>query len=107
MQSILSFMEIEKNMTNEEKIKNAEAESSKESSPIETKESGVDFFIVAIGASAGGLEALQEFYKNTPEYTGVAFIVIQHLSPDYKSLMDELLSRYTRLPIHKVTDGTK
>ncbi|MFP4449071.1 MAG: CheR family methyltransferase [Bacteroidales bacterium] len=100
-------MEIEKNMTNEEKIKNAEAESSKESSPIETKESGVDFFIVAIGASAGGLEALQEFYKNTPEYTGVAFIVIQHLSPDYKSLMDELLSRYTRLPIHKVTDGTK
>ncbi len=62
-------------------------------------------YIVGIGASAGGLEALQEFFKAMPEKTGLAFVVIQHLSPDYKSLMDELLARYTRLRIVKVEDG--
>ena len=61
--------------------------------------------IVAIGASAGGLEALQEFFKNMPLNTGLAFVVIQHLSPDYKSLMDELLARYTQIPIKIITDG--
>lgn len=61
--------------------------------------------IVAIGASAGGLEALQEFFKNMPLKTGLSFVVIQHLSPDYKSLMDELLARYTQIPIKIITDG--
>lgn len=61
--------------------------------------------IVAIGASAGGLEALQDFFKNLPLKTGMAFVVIQHLSPDYKSLMDELLARYTQIPIKIITDG--
>jgi len=61
--------------------------------------------IVAIGASAGGLEALQEFFKNMPLKTGLSFVVIQHLSPDYKSLMDELLARYTNIPIKIITDG--
>jgi Chemotaxis response regulator containing a CheY-like receiver domain and a methylesterase domain len=61
--------------------------------------------IVAIGASAGGLEALQEFFKNMPLNTGLSFVVIQHLSPDYKSLMDELLARYTQIPIKIITDG--
>jgi len=61
--------------------------------------------IVAIGASAGGLEALQEFFKNMPLNTGLSFVVIQHLSPDYKSFMDELLARYTQIPIKIITDG--
>lgn len=61
--------------------------------------------IVAIGASVGGLEALQEFFKNMPLNTGLSFVVIQHLSPDYKSLMDELLARYTQIPIKIITDG--
>jgi len=55
--------------------------------------------IVGIGASAGGLEALELFFKGLPDNTGLAFVVIQHLSPDYKSLMDELLARYTHMPI--------
>ncbi|MBU0936642.1 MAG: hypothetical protein KKC64_13570, partial [Spirochaetes bacterium] len=42
--------------------------------------------VVGIGASAGGLEALQDFFKNLPVHTGLAFVVIQHLSPDYRSL---------------------
>lgn len=62
-------------------------------------------YIAAIGASAGGLEALQEFFKVVPLDSGIGFVVIQHLSPDYKSLMDELLARYTKLPIRKAMDN--
>lgn len=61
--------------------------------------------VVGVGASAGGLEALQDFFKNVPLDTGLAFVVIQHLSPDYRSLMDELLARETSIPIHIATDG--
>ncbi|MEM6404608.1 MAG: chemotaxis protein CheB, partial [Cyanobacteria bacterium P01_D01_bin.116] len=50
-----------------------------------------DFFVVGIGASAGGLRALEEFFANMPADSGAAFVVIQHLSPDFKSLMKELL----------------
>ena len=58
--------------------------------------------IVGIGASAGGLEALERFFQQLPEHTGMAYAVVQHLSPDFKSLMDELLARWTRMPIHLV-----
>lgn len=60
---------------------------------------------VAIGASAGGLEALERFFKAMPADSGMTFIIIQHLSPDFKSLMDELLARQTRMPIHLATNG--
>ncbi|MEM7699284.1 MAG: chemotaxis protein CheB, partial [Verrucomicrobiota bacterium] len=42
--------------------------------------------LVAIGASAGGLEAIQSFFAEIPNDTGMAFVVVQHLSPDFKSL---------------------
>ena len=61
--------------------------------------------IVGIGASAGGLEALERFFDNVPAATGAAYVVVQHLSPDFKSLMDELLARHTKLPIKLVEDG--
>ena len=61
--------------------------------------------IVAIGASAGGLEALKAFFEAVPDDTSAAFVVVQHLSPDYKSMMGELLKRSTRLPIVEVADG--
>ena len=57
------------------------------------------FHIIGIGTSAGGLEALEQFFSNCPTETGLAFVIIQHLSPDYKSLMTELLSRHTRMKI--------
>ncbi len=63
------------------------------------------FSIVGLGASAGGLEALEEFFDNMSPRSGLAFVVIQHLSPDFKSLMDELLSRHTSIAIHRVEDG--
>ena len=55
--------------------------------------------IVGIGASAGGLEALEEFFDHCPENTGLSFIVVQHLSPDHKSLMKELLTRHTKMKV--------
>lgn len=48
---------------------------------------------------------MQEFFSAVPQKTGIGFVVIQHLSPDYKSLMDELLARYTKLRILKAEDG--
>ncbi|MBF0232484.1 MAG: hypothetical protein HQK65_05520, partial [Desulfamplus sp.] len=60
---------------------------------------------VGVGASAGGLEAIEDFFTNMPVESGLAFIVIQHLSPDYKSLMVELLSKKTAIPVHRATDG--
>jgi two-component system, chemotaxis family, CheB/CheR fusion protein len=63
------------------------------------------FYIVGVGASAGGLEALEKFFDNMRPDSGMAFVVIQHLSPDFKSLMDELLRRHTALAIHRVEDG--
>ncbi|WP_347861155.1 CheR family methyltransferase [Salimicrobium sp. PL1-032A] len=60
---------------------------------------------VGIGASAGGLESLERFFKTMPNDTGLTFIIIQHLSPDFESHMDDLLSRYTSMDIHVAEDG--
>lgn len=64
-----------------------------------------DLFVVAIGASAGGLEALEKFFSTCPADTGMAFVVVQHLSPDHKSMMSDLLARYTKMPIKVVEHG--
>lgn len=61
--------------------------------------------VVAIGASAGGLEPLEQFIEAMPAETGLAFVVIQHLSPDFRSMMDELLTRHSSMEIHRVEDG--
>ena len=60
---------------------------------------------VVIGASAGGLEAIETFFKHMPTGNGCAFIVVQHLSPDYKSLMAELLSKRTAMPVCRAEEG--
>jgi two-component system, chemotaxis family, CheB/CheR fusion protein len=64
-------------------------------------------YYVGIGASAGGLEAIDEFFTHMPPDSGLGFIVIQHLSPDYKSLMVELLSKKTSMPVHRAEDGMR
>ena len=63
--------------------------------------------IVAIGASAGGLEALEQFFEAVPEDTGVAYVVVQHLSPDFPSMMNEILGRQSAIPVHTAEPGTK
>ena len=66
-----------------------------------------DVPLVAIGASAGGLEPLEQFFDAVDDDPGVAFVVVQHLSPDYRSMMNELLSRRSNLPILHIKDGMK
>ena len=61
--------------------------------------------IVGIGASAGGLEALDLVFRNMPICTGMVFVVVQHLSPDFKSHMDQLLGRVTDMEVQVVDDG--
>lgn len=61
--------------------------------------------VVGVGASAGGLEALQQFLTFLPSNTGMAFVIIQHLSPDHKSLLVDILSKYTSMPVEEITDG--
>lgn len=64
-------------------------------------------YIVGIGASAGGLEAITDFFSEMPINSGLVFVVVQHLSPDYKSLMPELLAKHTQIPVHRIKEGMK
>lgn len=60
---------------------------------------------VGIGASAGGLEAIETFIRHMSPNSGLAFVVVQHLSPDYKSLMSQLLAKHTEMVVHSVEEG--
>ena len=65
------------------------------------------FPIVGIGASAGGLAAFEAFFSGMPADTdpGMAFVLVQHLAPDHKSILSELVKRYTRMEVFEVADG--
>src|ERR1043165_6405461 len=65
-----------------------------------------EHYIVCIGASAGGMEAIHELFDCMPQDTGFSFIVIQHLSSDHKSLMAELLSKHTAMNVVEAKDKT-
>ena len=67
------------------------------------------FPIVGIGASAGGLAAFEAFFSAMPGDTapGMAFVLVQHLAPDHKSILTELVKRYTRMQVYEVEDGMK
>jgi two-component system CheB/CheR fusion protein len=65
------------------------------------------FPIVGIGASAGGLEALEQFLENVPVNSGMAFVIVQHLDPTREGIMSELLQRTTGMKVVQVEDGTK
>jgi two-component system CheB/CheR fusion protein len=62
--------------------------------------------VVGIGASAGGLDALEKFFAGVPVDTGLAFVVVQHTSPRHKSLLASLLQRITTLPVRDAINGT-
>ena len=63
------------------------------------KEQPKSFLVVGLGASAGGLEAFTAFLKATPDDSGMAFVLVHHVDPEHKSLMAELLSRHTKMPV--------
>lgn len=68
----------------------------------ESRKSG--HYIVAIGASAGGLDAIHEFFDHMPADTGFTFVVIQHLSPDYKSLLVDLVAKHTHMNVFEAAN---
>lgn len=65
------------------------------------------FSIVGIGASAGGLEAFEAFFRACPPDTGMAFVLVPHLSPDHHSLLTEILQRCTAMPVAQALDGIR
>ncbi len=65
------------------------------------------FPVVGIGASAGGLAAFEAFFSGMPADIdpGMAFVLVQHLAPDHKSILTDLIRRYTRMQVFEVEDG--
>ena len=72
----------------------------------DTRSNGADAFpIVGVGASAGGIEALEGLLRGMPANPGLALVIVTHLSPDRESLLHEILERFTDLPVHVCADG--
>ena len=65
-----------------------------------------NFFVVGIGASAGGIEALQTFFDHVSDESGMAFVVVQHMDPTHESELPSILQRHTQLPVMHVEDQT-
>ncbi|MBE0691390.1 MAG: chemotaxis protein CheB, partial [Anaerolineae bacterium] len=65
-----------------------------------------NFPIIGLGASAGGLEALKDFFEALPANTGMAFVVVQHLSPNQESILHELIQRHTTVRVQRIVDNT-
>src|SRR5436853_6238505 len=74
--------------------------------PHATPSTGLPFPIVAVGASAGGLQAITALLEALPADTGMAFVVVQHLSPTHGSMLSEILARATRMRVSQVEDRT-
>ena len=75
--------------------------------PSPSDPEGTPRMIVAVGASAGGLEAFAQLLRHLPSDTGMGFLLVQHLDPDHESILVQLLSRDTRLPVHQITDNQR
>jgi two-component system CheB/CheR fusion protein len=66
-----------------------------------------DFYIAGIGASAGGLEAFQEFFTHMPSDSGMSFVLVPHLDPAHKSIIGDILKKYTEMNILHAEDRIK
>ena len=82
------------------------AQSDRQAMPVDHEQPPrLSFPVVGIGASAGGLEAMIEFLTALPQDSGMAYVFIQHLPPERNSLLAEILSKKTRMPVQQVEDG--
>ncbi len=79
-------------------------EKDKEESFITKVSDGLEFPIIGIGASAGGLEAFEQFFTNMPSDTGMAFVLVTHLDPTHKSILSDLIKRYTQMTVVQAED---
>ncbi len=112
-------MNDEKNMTSRKKqdSKAVRPASKKDQAPTSAKSPSAGdallpaplagFPVVGIGASAGGLVAFEAFFSAMAAHTdpGMAFVLVQHLAPEHKSLLAELVKRYTRMQVFEIEDG--
>lgn len=89
--------------TSKKSPKDAGKETSSSGGGMSVEESHLP--VVGIGASAGGLEAFEHFFTHIPGDTGIAFVLIQHLDPTHKSILTELVRRYTPMDVMQVEDG--
>ncbi len=76
-----------------------------ESSTEKSQTPDEDFPIVGMGASAGGLEALEKFFNNMPHDSGIVFVIVMHFDPASRSFMAEILKRYTKMEVVQVEEG--
>ncbi len=79
----------------------------KKSNPVDPTDGMSQHIIVGIGASAGGVEALEQLFEAMPCQSGMSFVVVQHLSPHFESLMPQILSRRTEMKVVKIKDGMR
>ncbi len=86
-------------------LKKGPDEAAKGDKAAETKKGG--FPIVGIGASAGGVQALETFFAHMPTGTGLAFVIVQHLDPHHESLMNSLLTKETKMKVNDAQDGVR
>src|ERR1043165_6634972 len=68
---------------------------------------GPNFLVVGIGASAGGIGALRDFFAHVKKDSGIAYVVILHLSPDHDSKLAEVIQSVTKIPVRQVTKKTR
>lgn len=79
----------------------------------ENKETNIDntqsrpIPVIGIGASAGGLQALEKFFRSMPTDLGAAFVIVQHLDPDHESILSELIGKYTKMEVIQIVDKTE
>ncbi len=74
------------------------------SAPEAHESPGIGFYIVGLGASAGGLEAFEQFFRHVPPDCGMAFVLVSHLAPDHVSILTEILQRTTTMPVVEAQD---
>jgi two-component system CheB/CheR fusion protein len=101
---VLSAEDWEESMSPKLARKNAPQIAAKTESTLPAENQN-DTTIVAIGASAGGIEALTDLMNHLPSDTGLAFVLVQHLDPKHHSILTELLARKTAMPVTEVSEG--
>jgi two-component system CheB/CheR fusion protein len=94
-------------MVNPPKSAHSESAPVEEPAPSEPHRATDTFPIVGIGASAGGLEAIEQFLKSAPIDSGIAFVVVQHMDPTHKGMLPELLQRVTKMPVLQAASRMK
>ncbi len=90
---------------NKKRVQVSKKKAVRKTSPTEPKEKS--FYIVGMGASAGGLEAFEKFFQNMPNDSGMGFILVPHLDPTHISLMPELIQKKSKMDVIQIKDGTE